>query len=74
MGYVVIRRFRNGDGTSTRSFRNEQAAEEAARTWCAEGWEVEVIPPGGHGSRRVMRLPDEKTDHPDAARVIDTLR
>ncbi|MFN2465044.1 MAG: hypothetical protein ABR598_02125 [Candidatus Dormibacteria bacterium] len=44
MSYVVIRRFRDGEGPSTtRSFRDQEPARTAAHTWAKEGWEVEVI-------------------------------
>jgi hypothetical protein len=58
MGYVVIRRFRAGDGPATsRAIRDEAEAREKARAWADEGWDVELIATGRlqHTSTRVAR-------------------
>jgi hypothetical protein len=44
MGFVVIRRFRSGEGpAASRSFPREKEAREAARAWADEGWEVDFL-------------------------------
>jgi len=46
MGFVVIRRFREGAGDqpgTSRAFKREADARRAARAWAAEGWEVEFL-------------------------------
>jgi hypothetical protein len=54
MGFVVIRRFRNGEGpASSRVYGDERHAREVARTWAAEGWEVEFIASGKRETRTV---------------------
>ena len=59
MAYVVIRHFRSGDGpTTARAFAYEDEAKRAADTWCQEGWEVDIVPTGGRGTKRTMKVPD----------------
>ncbi|MGI8609422.1 MAG: hypothetical protein ACR2MY_09385 [Candidatus Dormibacteria bacterium] len=58
MAYVVIRRFRSGDGPgSARVFGEIGAARDLADTWYRDGWEVELIPDGRRGSRRMLPGP-----------------
>lgn len=58
MGFVVIRRFRNGEGpAASKSFREEAVARERARTWAREGWEVEFIASGRRETRTVKVTP-----------------
>ncbi|MHB8509764.1 MAG: hypothetical protein ACYDGR_14150 [Candidatus Dormibacteria bacterium] len=65
--YVIIRRFRTGEGiASTRAFRSEAEARKAAETWCAEGWEVEIVPPGGRGGRQVLKLREAGSGRPES--------
>ncbi|MGI8609888.1 MAG: hypothetical protein ACR2MY_11770 [Candidatus Dormibacteria bacterium] len=54
MGFVVIRRFRTGEGpASSRVYADERHARDVARTWANEGWEVEVIASGQRTARTV---------------------
>jgi hypothetical protein len=58
MGFVVIRRFRNGEGpASSRAIREESEARRTAREWADQGWDVELIATGRlqHRSTRVAR-------------------
>lgn len=67
MGYVVIRRFRNGDGpASSRVYADERDARDVARTWAREGWEVEFIASGRRETTTVKvpeprRRPEKRT-------------
>ena len=66
MAYVVIRRFRSGDGpTSARVFGDVQDAREMAETWYQQGWEVELVPPGQRGTpRKLPGSPQPLPPHP----------
>ena len=60
MAYVVIRRFRSGDGpSSARVFRDIAEAREVADGWYQQGWEVELVPDGRRGVRRKLAGPTE---------------
>ena len=72
MAYVVIRRFRTGEGpTTARAFAREGEAKTAADLWCHEGWEVEIVPTGGRGTKKTLKLPDlyERPHRPHLPRV-----
>lgn len=63
MAYVVIRRFRSGDGpSSARVFRDIAAARDVADAWYRQGWEVELVPDGRRGVRRKLESPAQ--DYP----------
>lgn len=63
MAYVVIRRFRSGEGpSSARVFREITAARDVADGWYRQGWEVELVPEGRRGVRRM--LPGDVQSYP----------
>ena len=54
MGFVVIRRFRDTEvPASSRVYKEERHARDAARAWASEGWEVEFIASGRRESKTV---------------------
>jgi hypothetical protein len=60
MAYVVIRRFRSGDGpTSARVYGEIGPAREVADAWYHQGWEVELVSDGRRGVPRKRPEPVE---------------
>ena len=61
MAYVVIRRFRTGEGpSSARVFHEARPARDAAETWYRQGWEVELLADGRRGTPRKREATQEQ--------------